>query len=306
MPLSVEGLHHVTLICRDAVAHDRLFRALPGFGRAKITVNFDDPTLYHLYYGASAGRPGTIVTYFASPSAGSGRRGAGEAAAVVLRAPDPGALVRTACALGARPWTPDLPDLRRPGGAELAAGFRAPDGECYAVLPGADAGLAGVVLRLAEIESEEALLSRMGYRVADRTGAATCMTRQGGNGADAIWLWHDPHAPRATGGAGSVHHIAFAVPDLHALQRAQAAIGIEGITPTEVRDRSYFRSIYFRSPGGILFEFATNDPGFAVDEPAAALGTTLCLPQQHAHLRPSLEQTLAPLDPPSGAETPGR
>jgi glyoxalase family protein len=135
----------------------------------------------------------------------------------------------------------------------------------------------------------------MGYEPVDRQGDVTRYAVPGGNGADAIDIEVMPGAPAARQGAGSVHHIAFAVADRAAQREVRTALLDTGYHVTPVIDRDYFWAIYFRTPGGVLFEVATNEPGFDRDEDTAHLGEALKLPQQHAHLRGQLETLLPPI-----------
>jgi glyoxalase family protein len=136
----------------------------------------------------------------------------------------------------------------------------------------------------------------MGYDEAERRGDVTRFLREGGNGADVIDVETLPGAAPARLGAGSVHHIAFAVPDRAAQLAVRKALVDTGHQVTPVIDRDYFWGIYFRTPGGVLFEVATNEPGFDRDEDSAHLGEALKLPKQHAHLRERLETTLEPIE----------
>ena len=135
----------------------------------------------------------------------------------------------------------------------------------------------------------------MGYQVADIHEGVTRLVRPDGNGADFIDLETLPGVAHANLGAGSVHHIAFAVDDRAAQLEVRKALMDTGFQITPVIDRDYFYSIYFRTPGGVLFEIATNEPGFDRDEDTAHLGEALKLPHQHEHLRATLEKTLEPL-----------
>jgi glyoxalase family protein len=136
----------------------------------------------------------------------------------------------------------------------------------------------------------------MGYDVAASHQGIKRYVRPDGNGADFIDIETLPEVERAAPGAGSVHHIAFAVADRAAQLEVRKALVDAGLNVTPVIDRDYFWAIYFRSPGGVLFEVSTNEPGFNTDEDTAHLGEVLQLPKQHAHLRPLLEQTLEPLE----------
>lgn len=163
---------------------------------------------------------------------------------------------------------------------------------------GADEAIRGfhsASLRLKDNGATESLLRYMGYQEADRHNGIKRFVMPGGNGADFIDIETLPAVDRARLGAGSVHHIAFAVPDRAAQLQVRKALVDAGLSVTPVIDRDYFWAIYFRTPGGVLFEVATNEPGFNTDEDTAHLGEALKLPTQHAHLRPMLEKTLEPL-----------
>jgi glyoxalase family protein len=156
-------------------------------------------------------------------------------------------------------------------------------------------GLHSAAMRLRDTGATDELLRFMGYERAERSGDVTRYVHPDGNGADLIDLETVPGARHAALGAGSVHHVAFAVPDRAAQLAARKALVDTGYRVTPVIDRDYFWSIYFRTPGGVLFEIATNEPGFDRDEDTAHLGEALKLPKQHAHLREWLETHLEPI-----------
>ena len=163
----------------------------------------------------------------------------------------------------------------------------------------ADAAIRGfhsVSMRLRDTGRTAELLTFMGYDKADASGATTRFAIKGGNGADFVDIEALPGVAPANLGAGSVHHVAFAVADRAAQLAVRKALVDTGYQVTPVIDRDYFWSIYFRTPGGVLFEVATNEPGFDRDEDTAHLGEALKLPTQHAHLRAYLEQHLKPLE----------
>jgi glyoxalase family protein len=135
----------------------------------------------------------------------------------------------------------------------------------------------------------------MGYQEIDRSGTTRRLAVKGGNGADVVDIETLPGAGFASLGAGSVHHLAFAVENREKQLEVRKALMDTGYQVTPVIDRDYFWAIYFRTPGGVLFEVATNEPGFDRDEDTAHLGEALKLPEQHRHLRPYLEQHLQPL-----------
>ncbi len=296
---AVHGLHHVTMIASGARANDAFYRERLGLRRVKVTVNFDAPDVYHLYFGTGTGNPGSVMTSFPFPRAGRGRRGAGEATETAFAVPE-GSLPFWRERLGGTPevrFGEERLAVEGPDGEGLAL-VAARDGrEPWAATVGAEAAVRGfhsVTLTVRDAAPMAELLALMGYREEGREGALTRM-RIAGNGADVVDLREDRAAPAAVQGAGSVHHVAFAVPDRAAQEEARRGIEAAGLRPTPSIDRDYFHAIYFRTPGGVLFEVATDAPGFARDESPEALGSALRLPRQHAHLRPALLRALEPL-----------
>ncbi len=303
----IQGLHHVTSMAASAGANNAFFTDTLGLRRVKKTVNFDAPEVYHLYYGDETGTPGSVMTYFPFPNLGRRHKGAGEVGQTVFAVPK-GALGYWKDRLAARGVT-GLAEDESFGAARLS--FTGPDGDELALVEVDDPrvpwthggvpeeaaihGFNGASLRLRDAGATAELLRFMGYEEADRAGEVTRYLRTGGNGADVVDIETLPGAPRADLGAGSVHHIAFAVPDRAAQLEVRKALADTGYQVTPVIDRDYFWSIYFRTPGGVLFEVATNEPGFDRDEDTAHLGEALRLPKQHAHLREYLERHLEPL-----------
>ena len=306
MITQIEGLHHVTSLAAGAQANNDFFTKTLGLRRVKKTVNFDAPDVYHLYYGDEVGTPGSVMTYFPFPNAARGRQGVGEVG-TTLFAVGQDALPYWRERLAAAGVT-GLTEGTRFGAAEL--GFDGPDGERFGLVETADTrapwtggdvpegaairGFLGATMRLRETRESEELLAFMGYEVAERSEDVTRMVKPGGNGADIIDLEAAPGGSMAAQGAGSVHHIAFAVPDRAAQLEVRKALLDTGYQVTPVIDRDYFWAIYFRTPGGVLFEVATNEPGFDRDEDTAHLGEALMLPKQHAHLRAQLEGGVLP------------
>jgi glyoxalase family protein len=304
----IKGLHHVTALASSARDNNAFFTTILGLRRVKTTVNFDAPDVYHLYYGDAAGSPGTVMTYFPFPRAARGRPGTGEVGLTAFAIP-PG----TSAAWAERLATFDVANIARDQrfGAPRVL-FDGPDGERLALVEVADdprspwteggisadlaiRGFHSADLRLADQGATAELLRFMGYAEAGREGAVTRFHREGGNGADLIDLETLPGAPRGLQGAGSVHHIAFAVDNRARQLEVREALKDTGWQVTPPIDRDYFWAIYFRTPGGVLFEVATNEPGFARDEDTAHLGQALMLPAQHEHLRARLERALEPL-----------
>lgn len=289
------GIHHVTAIAGDASRNLGFYARVLGMRLVKRTVNFDDPGAYHLYYGDEAGTPGTILTFFPWAGMQAGTPGAGELAETMLRVPRE--------SLG---WWAER--LRAHGAeagerfGETVVSFRDPDGLRLALVgvAGVEAepawggggvgaehairGFHGVSLSLGDAGATAALLGNVfGYAEAGREDGAVRM--RVGEAPGGVVDLRTVGAAAAPGlGRGSVHHLAFRAAD-DAAQAAMVAVLLRdhGVRATGQRDRDYFRSVYFREPGGVLFEIATDAPGFAVDEDPASLGTALKLP---AFLRP--------------------
>ena len=303
----IKGLHHVTSMASAAAENNRFFTDTLGLRRVKTTVNFDAPDVYHLYYGDAVGTPGSVMTYFPFPDMGRRKAGAGEVGVTVFAVPE-GALGFWRERLAAK-GVAGLAEEAHFGEKRLR--FQGPDGDEFALVettddraPWTGGGVAGDVairgfqgasLRLRDAGATDELLRFMGYEATESRDGVTRFVMPGGNGADVIDVETLPGANRALLGAGSVHHIAFAVPDRAAQLDVRKALLDTGHQVTPVIDRDYFWAIYFRTPGGVLFEVATNEPGFDRDEDTAHLGEALKLPSQHAHLRPWLEEHLEPL-----------
>ena len=300
MPL--EGLHHVTAICADAPRNVDFYARVLGLRLVKKTVNFDQPDVYHLYYGDEAGTPGSILTFFEFPGAGRGVPGAGMVHAIVWRAAGPEALAFWAARLAdegtAVAW--DESGLLR---------FADPEGLVHEIVP-SDAGdppLAAVAL---DVPAEHRLLGFHGVRAYSHapersapllTALGFAQRNEGGawvaQGATRHGVIHydAPPAGRALPGAGTVHHVAWSAADDAELTALRAVVAQNGGRPTPIVDRQYFHSVYFREPSGVLFELASRDIGFAVDEDPALLGAQLRLPPQYEDRRAQLEALLTPL-----------
>jgi glyoxalase family protein len=304
----IKDLHHVTSMAANPQENNDFFTKTLGLRRVKKTVNFDAPDVYHLYYGDKVGTPGSVMTYFPFPNIGKGRRGAGEVAETVFSVPE-GSLAFWQERLAARGVTGLQPEESF---GEKRLRFLGPDGDGFALTEArgdsrpafaggpvpADEGVRGfhgVTLRLRDGGATGELLRFMGYEPIDQRQDLTRYAAPGGNGADVIDLEVLPGAPPAQPGAGSVHHVAFAVEDRAAQLSVRKALLDTGYHVTPVIDRDYFWAIYFRTPGGVLFEVATSEPGFDRDEDTAHLGEALKLPRQHAHLREKLAQILPPI-----------
>jgi glyoxalase family protein len=308
MITDIKGLHHVTSFAGDPQRNNAFHTKVLGLRRVKKTVNFDAPDVYHLYYGDESGSAGTVMTYFPFPNIGAARPGTGEVGTTVFAVPEG--------SLGY--WQQRLSGFDVEGLAEAEVlgakqlRFLGADGDSFALVeqPGdrrqpwrkadvpedyAIRGFHSASLRLADDGATSELLKFMGYAQIDASAHVKRYAIANGNGADVIDLETVPKASRGQAGAGTVHHIAFAVPDRAAQLRVRSAIADTGYDVTPVIDRDYFWSIYFRTPGGVLFEVATHEPGFLRDEDNAHLGEALKLPKQHEHLRGFLETHLKPI-----------
>ena len=304
----IKGLHHVTSMAASAAENNRFFTDTLGLRRVKTTVNFDAPDVYHLYYGDEVGSPGSAMTYFPFGQMPRGRRGTGEIGITEFAVPEG--------ALGF--WETRLADAGVTGLArdsflgETRLSFDGPDGDGFALVEAApegrtpwtgngvsaDAGILGfhgARMRVADGAATDELLRYMGYTKDETDGAVTRYRIEGGNAADRLDVEVVPGGRAAGQGAGSVHHIAFAVEDRAAQLRVRDALLDTGYQVTPVIDRDYFWAIYFRTPGGVLFEVATNEPGFDRDEDRAHLGESLKLPERYEPFRARIEAGLPPL-----------
>lgn len=312
---TLPGIHHVTAITANPQANIDFYSGVLGLRLVKLTVNFDDPTSYHLYYGDERGRPGTIMTFFAWPGAPRGLVGPPQLTATTFAAP--------ATALDY--WSERLREHgvaaapRETRFGEPVVGFTDPDGMRLEIAgvsePGGLAraagplpaeyalrGFHGVTLSEEGYEKTARLLTDvMGFQAGGSEGNRFRYRAGAGGFASVVDLLCVPDAPRGTLGAGVVHHVAFRTPDEEQQQAWRTRMAGLDFNVTPVLDRQYFRSIYFREPGHVLFEIATDPPGFTADEPAAELGTRLRLPPWLEPRRAELERVLPRLRLPEWA-----
>ncbi len=303
---TIPGIHHITAIAADAQRSIDFYTRVLELRLVKLTVNFDDPGTYHLYFGDAGGRPGTILTFFPFAMAAPGRAGAGVVDTTTFLVP-PDAL---------EPWIEKLEGrgITTRGPAERFGqpfiAFEDPDGmklEIAAAESGsgeAIIGFAGATLwSLAPDRTLRLLTDGMGYAVAGEADGRIRLKAKGDAAVGTtIDLLTGNDTTRARPGAGSVHHIAFRVADDSAQAAWRDRIEALGYDVTPVVDRQYFHSIYFRERGGILFEIATDPPGFAVDEAPDRLGTALKLPARYEGDRERITRRLPPVRLPGGEE----
>ena len=303
--MKLEGVHHVTCITADAPGNVDFYARVLGLRLVKKTVNQDDPTVYHLFYADEKGSAGADITFFEYPHARRGRAGAGMVHRIVWRLGSEEAL---------HFWERRLSEAgvtTRVDGASVH--FADPEGLDLelAVVETNDEPLAA---RHPDIPPELALQGFDGVRAyaidPDRSrelleqtlafeAQATSCYKAGGERRESWYCYDEPPAEPGMGGAGTVHHVAWAsLPDEHDAWHQRVARA--GMRPTPIIDRFYFKSIYFREPSGVLFEIATIGPGFATDESPEHLGERLSLPPAFEHLREQLEPVLTPLPNPRG------
>lgn len=302
------GIHHVTAIAGPARRNVDFYTRTLGLRLVKKTVNFDDPGTYHLYYGDEEGAPGTIITFFPWENVAPGRMGVGQTQETLFRVPEG--------AIGY--WTHRFlahgvvhEGLTKRFG-ETVLSFKDPDGMGLALVavPGADAepawqgsevpvehairGFHGVSLLLADAAPTGAILTDVfGFAETAREGAYVRYAAAGTAVGGIVDIRVAGGFPAGRMGGGSVHHIAFRAADDAAQEEMVRKLAQQHrIATTEQKDRNYFRSVYFREPGGILFEIATDDPGFAADEPTGSLGQALKLPPFLERHRPEIEAVL--------------
>ena len=300
------GLHHVTAIADDPQRNVDFYTRVLGLRLVKQTVNFDAPDTYHLYYGDAAGRPSSLLTFFPWKGVVRGRQGTGLTTATAFSVPELSLgwwhdrLVRLGVDVDA-PRTRQAEEvlaLRDPDGMVLelvaAPGDTRSGWDGVASIPSEHAvrGLHAVTLSERLLDpSVRMLTDLLGMHLGGEEGDRARFTMAGGAPGALVDLAAD-RVERGLQAGGTVHHVAFRAPDLETMTRWQGELQAAGVGVTDIRDRQYFKSIYFREPGGVLFEIATDAPGFDIDEPLLELGRTLKLPPW---LEPSREQIAAAL-----------
>ena len=302
------GLHHVTATADDAQEDLDCYAGLLGLRLVKKTVNFDNHNVYHFYYGDEAGTPGTLWTTFPYKGWGvkKGTRGAGQITATSFSVP--------AGSLDA--WRDRLDKVAlwhqdaKPRFGDEVLNFEDPSGLVLELIASdrddrrpwlgggvdEDAAVQGVHSVTVTVRdaapSVHFLTDALGWQVVGEEGFRTRLAAGGDLPGHYLDVFHDPDAPPAVNGTGTVHHVAMAIATEEEQLAARVHLLEVGRQVTEVRDRQYFRSIYFREPGGVLYEIATLGPGFTVDEPQAELGRGLKLPPWEEPVRGAIEAAL--------------
>lgn len=304
----ITGIHHITAIAGNPQKNIDFYTGILGLRLVKKTINFDAPDVYHFYFGDELGRPGTVFTTFPFTGARKGTKGTGE-------------LTYTAFSIGIDSLNYWIERLKKFGitvsdvqtrfgeklirfedhdsmGIELVANDRDErPGWTYGHIPSEHSirGFYGATLNLRAKELTEQLLTRhMDYRMIGNEGERFRYGTQGKPG-DIVDILIDKNGNRGAQSAGTVHHIAFRTANTTSQLAIQEILMQNGYQVTEVKDRNYFKSIYFREPGGVLFEIATDEPGFAIDEEEAHLGELVKLPEWAEPSREKIEKNLAPV-----------
>lgn len=312
----LKGIHHITAIAGDAQENLEFYNGVLGMRLVKKSVNQDDPGTYHLFYADAEGHPGTDLTFFPWAQMPRGRKGSGLSVEVSLAVP-PGSMDYWAERLASLGRQTSAPQTRF---GERALPFQDPHGMELTLVETSDPrlftpwrdgpvpaeyairGLHSARLWERSLETTAAFLT--GVLGFERLGTEDGWTRfgvQGGGSGKIVDVQEVPDVRLGQWGVGSVHHIAWRLEDDEEELAARKQVIAAGAHPTEVIDRFWFKSVYFREPGGVLFEFATDGPGFALDEDKAHLGERLILPPWLEPHRASIEAALPPLNTPVSA-----
>ncbi len=318
---AIGGIHHVTAIASDPQRNLDFYAGVLGLRLVKRTVNFDDPGTYHFYFGDEVGTPGSILTFFPWPGSSRGRQGPGQVAVTSF------AILPSAVGF----WIERLlhhgipyegPDKRGIGSdAERVIGFKDPDGLLLELIatPGAGGrpawnqahgvsrghaihGFHSVTLWVERGEkSEQLLVEMLGFRLVSEDGPIRRFAIGDGGPGAIVQVRSTGGFVQGVSGAGTVHHVAWRVPDDATQLDLRTRLENAGLNPTPVINRQYFHSVYFREPGRILYELATVAPGFTIDEPVELLGQRLMLPPQYEPRRAQIEARLPPVHLPEPA-----
>ena len=306
MNANILGLHHITAISDNAKRNLNFYTNVLGLRLVKKTVNFDDPGTYHFYFGDEQGTPGTIITFFPWEGIGAGKNGAGMATHIGYAVPD-GSFGFWKERLGRHHITTEENEIF----GEKLLSFNDPDGlQLQLVVPAhpdgrkpwttqeipQDAAIRGfhnVTLTLRNVKPTAGVLTDIfGYSLREQTGNRYRFATDTIDTANIVDIIEDPTAPAGRNAAGTNHHIAFRVENDDILMEFREKVLKAGLNITPKIDRDYFFSLYFREPGGVLFELATDNPGFTRDETLENLGMALKLPKQYESMRHRIENSL--------------
>lgn len=304
------GIHHLTALAGDPQRNVDFYTDVLGMRMVKKTVNFDAPDVYHLYYADRTGTPGTLLTFFPFPDAARGVRGAGEITALDLAVP-PSSLDFWINRLASRGLPFDGPSesdgepaltLLDPDGMKINLVFsdrlRISEGWDGGPVPlsASPRGFLGASMIVHSLEPSASMLTEvLGFRPDHRNGNRARFSVGSAASGVTMTVIEQPDAPYARSSAGSVHHIAWRLADDDTQAAWRRHLLANGVHVTDIVDRQYFHSIYFREPGGVLYEMATDNPGMEVDESVENLGSTLRLPPWYEPQRKQIERALLPI-----------
>jgi glyoxalase family protein len=313
--MDLTGIHHLTAITANAPANNRFYTETLGLRRVKMTVNQDDTSAYHLFFADGAGSPGSDLTFFDWPVTRE-KRGTNAISRTGLRVAEDSLDY----------WAARLNDAGLVHGqitqtdGRATLDFEDPEGQRFrlTVDSGSSAhpwdrspvpsehqirGLGPVTISVPQLEPTQVVLTHLmnmrpvrDYSSPDGQGQVHVFEMGAGGPAAEVHVAVQPGLPVARQGAGAVHHVAFRVPDVEALSQWAARMNNMGMPSSGEVERYYFRSLYFREPGGNLFELATDGPGFSVDEPFETMGEALSLPPFLEPKRAVIAARLKPLD----------
>jgi glyoxalase family protein len=304
---TASGIHHITAIASDPKKNFDFYTKILGLRFVKKTVNFDDPSTYHFYFGDKAGSPGTILTFFPYGDLPKGRKGTGQAVEIAFAVPKDALSfwMNRFHELGIDYQGPEkhfdetVVRIQDPDGLmlEFVGTDNLPDDTAWSTddVPEdvAIRGFHSVALWVDDHETTAKILtSQLGFKLIGNDGSRYRYAADGEGVGKIVDVRAIPGMWKGASGAGTIHHVAFRVGDDEAELKVRAGLEGEGMHLTPVIDRNYFHSVYFREPNGILFELATDNPGFDVDESINTLGTTLMLPPKYEAHRDAITAAL--------------
>ena len=307
--MKLRGIHHITAIASDPQRNVDFYTQILGLRFAKRSVNFDDPSTYHFYFGDRTGRPGTAITFFAWPGARRGTRGTGQVIATSFAIPHGSIDYWKSRFEQHRVFCEEIPSRFE----EPAIRFTDPDGLLLELIESAQLddvdlkydsevptkfaihGFHAPTLEVQAAKPTEALLMNLGFELTAEEESRRRFSVNSKSTSAQVDLVERADGRFGVNSAGTVHHIAFRCADEKEQLRWRRQLDELGLHVTPVIDRFYFHSIYFREPGAILFEIATEGPGFTADEPVEHLGENLKLPPQYEEHRAEIEHALPPI-----------
>lgn len=310
MENKILGLHHITAIAGEAQRNYNFYSKTLALRLVKKTVNFDDPGTYHFYYGDEVGSPGSILTFFPWEGIQKGRTGAGMATEIGYSVPK----------ASLEFWNDRFNELKVKHGTvnerfgEQSLSFEDPDGLLLNLIVStaednrkpwttaevnadvATKGFHSIVLTVKKMEPTAKVLTEIfGYQILKQEGNRYRFITDANATANIVDVVEEPGGKYGQNAAGTNHHVAFRAKDDNVMMEFREKVMSAGLNITEKIDRNYFYSLYFREPNGVLFEIASDNPGFAIDEPVSELGTHLMLPAQYENYRTRIEASLPAL-----------